>query len=430
LRKPARRSCWQRRVALLAVLACTSPARAEFGSEPLVLTERIGLEVDAAERAQYHLLPDTEGFRSGTFYRSGPDAVRFRYEIERDGKTEKRSLTLKREYFDLLRRHALLVEAYEDARRQPRRLSEAESLQRLALRYAARGRYTIANDAMSDLAAEFPGDSVTVASAAAREDIASLSALRRALFLPGSLRDQSGRTDLLVFAGYYGLFLGIATPAAFDADEGREIAAGLLAAVPLTLGGTAFLTRNAEIGKGRAEMIALAGQFGTWQGLGWAATPEGDDNNKDVLKAGIFTGAGAIALTTLLTHGREIGEGHAAISSFAWTWGAWFGLVVAQLAGADGDEVLTPALIGSEALLGAALVGARGARVSRARTRLVSLLGIAGGAFGLGLYALGNNGNEERGFASVGVGSLAGLGLGTWLTRSYDRNRDLSVAGP
>jgi hypothetical protein len=68
--------------------------------------------------------------------------------------------------------------------------------------------------------------------------------------------------------------------------------------------------------------------------------------------------------------------------------------------------------------------------MSRARVRLVSLLGVAGGAFGLGLHVLGDTDDEKRGFGFAGAGSLAGLGLGTWLTRAYDRNRDTAALRP
>ena len=61
------------------ICAAASPAAASSDSyEPVALSERIGLEIDRAERDTYGLFPDIEGFESARILRNANG----KYEVE------------------------------------------------------------------------------------------------------------------------------------------------------------------------------------------------------------------------------------------------------------------------------------------------------------------------------------------------------------
>lgn len=78
--------------------------------------------------------------------------------------------------------------------------------------------------------------------------------------------DRSGRTDLLIFSGYYGVWLGIATPIALDASSPEAYGAGFLLGGPLSLLLTHQATKNANVSKGKATIISLGGHLGILAG--------------------------------------------------------------------------------------------------------------------------------------------------------------------
>ena len=113
-------------------------------------------------------------------------------------------------------------------------------------------------------------------------------------------------------------------------------------------------------------------------------------------------------------------------------WGGWCGAVLGVLANHDVTEengVRRDMLIGSDVLVLGAGLAARKARLSAGRMRLINLAGVLGTTFGLGIDLLVQVDSEEAAFAIAGAGSVAGLALGTSLTREHDRGKDLST-GP
>jgi hypothetical protein len=384
----------------------------------------LGDEIDPQERDAYHLFPGIDGFASARFLMRGDGRYILEYAYEDEFGLREKRLRISTDMWESAKLHVELVERYQVRRSSPTQ-DEAEWQYRTALKYAAKGQYAISGTAIEDLYTEFPDSPVTQDADGSRSAINRLASVSRAVFLPASLVDRSGRTDLLIFAGYYGLWAGIATPIALEADSPQAYAVGLIFGVPVSLGVTWALSQDADVGKGRASMISLGGNFGTWQGIGWSAIT--DAEGQTVVGTGLLAGLGGIAAATLLTRNVPITEGHGSLSGLALPWGTWYGLVLGIVADADGDDLLRATLIGSDALVFAAVVGARNVRMSQGRGRLISLMGVAGAAFGFGIDLMAEVDTEEAVFAIAGAGSVAGLALGVHITRNYDEGKELSL---
>lgn len=425
-----RRASWETLIKLSLVLLLLPPARAAGADQPVELTPALGAEIDPHERDEYGLLPSIRGFSSARFLLDDHGRYVLAYQYVDGTGTHDQRLRISTDTWEMTKLHARLVETYNGRRGMPVESSQAEAewQYRTALKYAARGRYDFSRLAINDLFDEFPESPVTRDAVEARESIVRLAGSTRGLFLPGSLFDRGGRTDLLIFAGYYGLWAGIATPAALSADSPQAYAVGLIFGAPLSLFVAHEMTKNTDMSQGRASMISLGGHLGTWQGIGWAAVS--DAEGEVVVGAGLLAGLGGIAAAALLTRDANITDGHGALSGLSLPWGMWFGLVAGIIGGAEDEDLLTATLVGSDVFVLGTLVAARNNEMTRGRARLISLLGVAGAAFGFGLDLLAEVDSEEAAFAIAGAGSVAGLAVGVHVTRSYDAGRDLGMGPP
>ena len=400
------------------VLTSTCPAQAaKQPVSPATLSERLGDEIDPQEAERYHLFPGISGFLSAKFYETQGSDVFVEY-VQSDGAGQRtRKAKLSKAAWEATRTHVAIVEQYlyspESATDGV--VDETYWQRRLALKYAAAGRYDISRALIKDL----PSHDDTTARA-----VLGLSRVRRAPFLPGSFVDRGGRTDLLVFAGYYGAWLSIATPIALGSDQPEVYGAALLLGIPVSLFTAAQLSKNSDISRGRASMISLGGHLGTWQGLGWAGTTDAD--GEAVVRYGLLAGLGGIAATALSTRGVEITEGHGTISGLALPWGVWSGLVVGVVAGQEDDDLLQTMLIASDVMVATAVIGARHSGMSSARARLISLAGFGGALAGFGIDLIGGVESGEAALGIAGVGSVGGLLAGVSLTKHYDAGRQLS----
>lgn len=153
--------------------------------------------------------------------------------------------------------------------------TEAEIRYLLVLKYAADGRYDLSQVLLDDLLRDCESSAAANEALGVRDWIHTISRSRRNPFLLGDLYDRSGRTDILIFAGYYGIWIGIATPVFFEASSAQAYALGLLLGAPASLAIAKGLTDQADISKGRASMISLGGNLGTWQGSDGRLRPIG-----------------------------------------------------------------------------------------------------------------------------------------------------------
>jgi hypothetical protein len=236
--------------------------------EVISLSDSIGPQIDSLEKEAYQLFPDVKEFQKGQIVRLSKSRFRLDYGYQDLAGTHFVSRKISKEALELTRLHVKLTEDY-------RRLSQVESstrdveanlLYRLALKYASEARYDFTSALVSDLVQSYPGTPQAIQAKGLQPDILRLVESRKALIFRGSLIDRSGRTELLIFSGYYGLWLGIATPISLEADSPQAFAMGLLLGGPVSLWMAYELTKDANISDAKATLISLGGHFGTWQG--------------------------------------------------------------------------------------------------------------------------------------------------------------------
>lgn len=396
---------------------------------PASLSDRVGNEIDAGERSRYGLFPELREFEIGRF-ESSKNAYRLVY-VERGGRLRNRSIS--REAFQQTAWHLAFTDEYEamaEGDNASATSSEADLLRRLALRYAARKRYDLARTIAADLRDGYSAEPSGVWAAEALPRLDALAGPRRAFIWPGSLFDRRGRTDLIVFSGYYGLWLGLAIPIAMDAEDAQAYAVGLLAAPTACVLVAVNATRNASIPSGQATIISLGGHLGTWQGLGWSGLSDVSGNG--VVATGVATGLAGILLAIPISNAVGFSEGHAQITNSAMYWGGWLGLVEAVISDRsdnDEDSPLVDMLLGSDIGVLAGGIAGKNARLSKSRMRLINLCGVLGTAFGGGMVLLTETDDDQAALALLGLGSAGGLILGIHATRNHDQGKDLSFNG-
>ncbi len=425
---------WRNVIVVLVVLAFLPVSRTLAQPQewqPVALSDSLGVEIGTSQKDAYHLFPDVERFVSARFYTKDGTAYRMEYTYRTLSEKERvNSRRISVATWELTKAHVAIVEAFRrrNALPMPETEYEPETQYRLALKYASRGRYDLSRALLDDLLAEFPSRPAASEAAAIRADITRLAETKRALFLPGGLLDQSGRTDLLIFSGYYGVWAGLAIPITLKAKASEWYALGLLTGAPASLVLTLHLTKDASMGRGRSSIIRLGGHLGTWQGFGWAGLSNRSGN--EVTGAGLLGGLAGITTAAILTHNVYFSEGHGALTSSAMNWGTWFGVTAGAVGGANDDNLLRAALIGSDVLVLATGVAARNARMSQARVRVISLMGYVGTVAGFGVDVLAQVNSGRAAMAIAGLGSIGGLVAGVNMTRNYDRGKDLASASP
>ncbi len=251
---------------------------------------------------------------------------------------------------------------------------------------------------------------------------------------PGERVTRSGRVELQVWSSLYGLWLGVAAPAAFGAEDPAPFGIGLLLGGPGGFLAGRSLARSRSLSEGQVRAITFGSLWGTWQGLGWAEVAdwgveevceldycyEEDENSQEIFTAMIVGGLAGIATGALLGR-KPIPSGVATTVSLGALWGTWFGLAGSVLAGLEGDDLLAGTLLGGDALLLATALMAPGWNLSRSRARLISIAGVIGGLGGAGLDLLIQPDDEKVAVGIPLATSVAGLVLGARMTRDYDR---------
>jgi hypothetical protein len=399
--------------ALLAALSPATPA----AETPVALSAALGDEISRSERDAYHLFPDVPGFVSARIVRLDHDyRVDFTYQ-DQNGASHTSSRRLDQEAFDNTRRHVALVEAAQQERTGDSSL-DSRVLYGAALRLAADGRYDLSNSILDELQRDYPAQYDSLHAARVHEDVSSLLDARSGLFREGSAIDQSGRTDVMVFAGYYGVWLAIGIPIAFDVDSAEGFAAFLLTVPAASVYVAHLATKNKSVTDADAEMVSLGGWFGTWQGVGWSAFV--DKESEDVVGVGVVGGLAGIGIAGLVNAKTELSEGHAALMGSANWWGTWLGLLAgagANSEGEDSDNILASALVGSVAAVTATAALGSGTPLDQRRVRYMNLGGIVGAIFGGGVVLLAGTDDDAAVAATLAVSSVVGGYLGVRFSR-------------
>ncbi len=253
--------------------------------------------------------------------------------------------------------------------------------------------------------------------------------------------DRSGRTELLVWSTLYGLWLGVAVPAAFGADDAETYGLGLLTGGPIGFFAAHGYLGRRPLGLGQARAITFGGTWGTWQGYGWREVfdigtetdsicvngicneYEGDATEASFASA-ILGGLAGIGIGAALAGSREITEAGATVANFGALWGTWFGFAGGFLLDLEDDDLLAAALVGGDlGLIYSAMSASRwGFDVSRAR--LISVAGVAGGLAGAGLDLLLQPDDDKVAVLIPTLTSALGLAAGVVWTRDREPRGD------
>ena len=310
---------------------------------------------------------------------------------------------------------------------QVTRADSAAVLLAAAADFENRGERDVAIALYRDIAERFPG-TPSAASALARLE-ASTTAQSRA----------GGETELKVWSTLYGIWLGMAVPAALDADDPEPYGVGLLLGTPGGFFGGRALARSRPRSLGQTRAITWGGTWGAWQGMGWAHALDlggGERLYDDILEheqqstqavfASMIAGSAVGILGGTLAARREIMPGTSTSAMLGSMWGAWIGFASSILADLDEDPTwATTMLAGNAGLVGGAVAGSRW-RLSRSRARLISVGGLIGGVGGLGMVMITQPNDDDLEIGIPLAGSIVGLAIGGALTRGNTGEEDAS----
>lgn len=244
--------------------------------------------------------------------------------------------------------------------------------------------------------------------------------------------DQSGRVPVIVYSTLMSAWVALSIPIVADAQGSPPYGLALLAGAPVGLLSSIYLTRHRTVTATQADLFTLAGNWGLFHGLAFGVISDGE--GKDVAGSAALGGLLGVGLGAMLAAPGHNRESTVALSSLGTTYGAWLGLVGAQLittgdSGPSDNRVFAGMLTGGDAsLVSAVLVGPH-VTLSRSRSRLIGVGGTAGALVGLGFNLLFDVDSRRARWGMLGAGTLAGLAGGVALTSDYDSDRGFSDPG-
>jgi hypothetical protein len=263
---------------------------------------------------------------------------------------------------------------------------------------------------------------------------AGLEAQRRLSASGGEGLERSGSTELRIWATTYGLWLGVAIPAALGADGSEPYGVGLLLGGPAGLFAGRAFTRSRPLSLGQARAITWGGTWGTWQGLGWAHVLDlGEDevcdgfgycyesgNSDEERFAAMVVGGLAGVVAGSLIARNPVPSAVATGANLGSLWGTWFGAASTVLFDIDDDAAMLTTLLAGNVGLGVGALAASRLNMSRSRVRMVSIGGVVGAVGGLGLDLIIQPDDEKAAIAIPLAGSIVGLAIAMGTTRDRD----------
>ncbi len=301
----------------------------------------------------------------------------------------------------------------------------AAVLLRTAQAFEASGRGEVAEALYAYIAEHF---GATSAAAAARVALARWRA---------ESPDRSGRVELQVWGTLYGVWLGLAVPTAFGAEDSEAYGAGILLGAPAGFLAARAITRARTLTEGQTRAITWGGTWGTFQGLGWSEVLdlgedvfcveefcyEGGDQTEERFASMVAGGLAGLVVGGLLAR-RDIDAGVATGAHYGSLVGTWFGGLEE-----DDDVWASTLLVGNAGLVGGAWA-ADHFGWTRNRVRLIGLGTLLGGLAGVGLDLLVQPDDDEAIFGIPLATSVAGLATAVYLTRDYDASPGIDGGSP
>jgi hypothetical protein len=255
---------------------------------------------------------------------------------------------------------------------------------------------------------------------------------RTRLAVPEVAAAGDGATELQVWSTLYGLWVGVAVPGAFGADDSPAYGLGLILGGGAGFGIGRALARSWQPTLGQARAVTLGGTWGTWQGIGWREVfdvgveevciefgcYEAESGDEETFAFALLGGAAGI-LTGALIARTPIANATATAANFGAVYGTGLGLAFGVLGDAEDDGLLAVTLLGGNAGLAVAALSAHGLGWSVGRWRIVSVATLLGGLAGLGMDLVVQSDDEKVAALLPLVGSVAGFGIGVATTKDH-----------
>lgn len=260
----------------------------------------------------------------------------------------------------------------------------------------------------------------------------------------------AGRTGFIIWNTIFATWLGVALPAALDAEEPSAFGAGILVGAPLGFFASKAYARATPLTPGQGGLYWLSTIWLSWQALGWRDVldigdqefcfPDGlggeicDESTPDTAPwAALVVGGLAGVGTGLILTRQDIDNGTASLLRHAAFWGTWYGVALGVLAEQENDALFAWALLGGDAAIAASIPGAKAWRPSPGHIRLITAAGLAGGLVGVGLDLLAEVEDDQTAVAIPLIGTTVGLIGGALLTsgtsaRAADAVPDMRAA--
>lgn len=238
--------------------------------------------------------------------------------------------------------------------------------------------------------------------------------------------ERNGRVLLYVTQTLNGLWLGIAVPAMFSADDPTSYGLGLLMGAPAGILFARAVDTSQPVSLGQATAIGWGGWWGWWNGLGIYAMADNTDETDFFRNTAIGLVGGTA--TGLFLARRPINAGDASLVAHASAWGTWYGTVMAVLTDAD-DGWPWVLGVGNAALIGAAIATPK-VNISAGRVWVTTASGIAGLVAGLGIDLIAQTDNDKTAILVPAITSGIGLATGMTLSRGLDRREARGPALP
>jgi len=239
--------------------------------------------------------------------------------------------------------------------------------------------------------------------------------------------DHSGRVEFIVFSTAFAIYNGITLPLMFKSNNTTVMGVSILGFTGLGLVSSLLGTRELSINTSHTRLVETSTLWGIWNFAAIGLMLE--LNFEDTLK--LIAVGGALGFGAGFVAGRylPLKEGKVTFASSTGIWAAAYtGLVLGILedngVSLSTTGVLLPLLLASDLGLVLGAIIHPKFRFSRSRTLLVNLSGVVGGLVGLGVLLIAGLDNIKMTpvLATIGGTSLAGLGLGIFLTRHMKKS--------